>query len=545
MKRIIISIIILSGFFLAANAQNLMENGGLEVWSNPTTPQGWDKAEDVSQSDVNVHGGVYSAQHTSASSTKDMQQDVEGIVAGVNYEISYWYFDNDPQARTRIWSYWLSGGSTLPDHEDVLRPSVYSEDNPGWQHFSVTLTAPPTADAFRFEVRVYKQDNVSGGSVFYDDFSVEQAGVDPEPENYPTDFAAAATGVSIDLTWTDALGAQLPSAYLILASDQDNIQPPLDGTPVADDTDLSDGSGALNVPYGDEMCTFANLMGNEQYFFSIFPYTNGGANIDYKTDGTPPEANATTADITVIETENFNDSWGNWTRVSVTGSQEWERDNNYGLEGTPCARVSGYEGGSFANEDWLISPVMNFDDYENETLSFYTAMNYSGPELEVLISTDYDGGGSPGSATWDALSGTFSGGSWEWINSGDIDISGYSGNTVYVAFKYTSTESESATWEVDDILITGTELVGIPGMQGNIYKVEVLPNPATDFISIETGSMVYHEAEIFTVRGESKWLSMQGIDSQKISVAGWDPGMYVLRIKTAGGTIVTRKFIVR
>ena len=527
------------------NAQNLMDNGDLEAWDDPNNPTGWDKAENINQSDVTIHGGTYSAEHTSASSTKDLQQEVEGIVAGVNYEISYWYYDNDPEARTRIWSYWLSGGSTLPDHDDILRPSAYSEDNTEWQQFTATLTAPPTADAFRFEVRVYKQDNIEGGSVFYDDFIVEQAGVDPEPDNYPTDFSANATGITIELTWSDATGAQLPSNYLILASDGDNIQAPVDGTPVDDDTDLSDGSGALNIPFGEEMCSFSNLAGNQEYFFSIFPYTNGGANIDYKTDGTPPEANVTTADIAIIESENFDNDWGSWSRVSVTGSQEWERDNNYGINDSPCARMSGYEGGSFANEDWLISPSMSFENYENEILSFYTAMNYSGPELEILISTDYDGGGDPGSASWNTLMGTLSTGGWEWINSGDIDISSYNGGSVYIAFKYTSTDSESATWEVDEVLITGTELVGISDNSMGQNELKVLPNPAMDYISIKSNGLNIDHVRIYSSNGERVWIGNSRMIKRKINVSDWPSGVYVLNAVTGDGTIHSKKFIVR
>jgi len=544
MKRYLLTIACIAGSWGLLFSQNLVQNGGLESWVNPTTPENWDKAENISQSDVIVYSGVYSAEHTSADATKDLQQDVEGIIEGVNYHISYRYYDNDPEARTRIWSYWLSGGSTLAANEAELRPNVYSEDNPDWQVFDVTLTAPATADAFRFEVRVYKQDNVFGGSVYYDDFIVEQAGVDPEPSAYPANFAATPENVSIVLTWLDATGTQLPGAYLVLASSTDNIVPPVDGTPVEDDTDLSDGTGALNVFYGVETCTFAGLEGNATYHFAIFPYTNGGANINYKSDGTWPEAQATTANIAVIETENFNNSWGGWTAISVTGAQVWERDNNYGLEGTPCARMSGYEGGSNANEDWLISPAMNFSNYENELLSFHTAMNYTGPELEVLISTNYDGSGNPASGNWNSLTGTLSGGSWEWTFSGDIDVSAYNGNAVYVAFKYTSTASESATWEVDDILITGTELVGIHNPELKPTGLEIFPNPVTESFSVMTsGDLTLEKIEVYSITGKLIWTSGNDGIPTSISAQSWKPGTYLLIGTFSDGSGYSAKFL--
>ncbi|MCD4698380.1 MAG: DUF5017 domain-containing protein, partial [Bacteroidales bacterium] len=448
--------------FTTVVAQNLMLNGDLENWTGGV-PDNWAVVENIYQESTTVHGGSYSAGHTSDQLTKDFQQLVTGVAAGTEYTISYWYFDNDPQARTRIWSYWMSGGTTMPDNGDILRPSVYSTDNPNWQEFNEVLTAPAGADGFRFEVRVYKQDDVWGGSVFYDDFVFSgDVIINPEPSNYPTSFTALASGPGIDLSWTDATGTQLPSSYIIMAGTSPSLPVPVDGTPVADDLDLSDGSGALNVSYGIEDASFGNLDANTTYYFTIYPYTNSGVNIDFKTDGTAPSANATTSNIAVIETENFDESWGNWTVISLVGDNEWDRDNTYGINNTPCASVTGYISGSSPPEyedsdDWLISPAMNFNDYENEKIEFFNTWNYTGPDMEFKVSTDYDGGGNPNSATWTSLPFTMSPGNWEWTSSGEIDLSGFNGNSVYVAFHFTSTTAESATWEVDDITIIGEE----------------------------------------------------------------------------------------
>ena len=434
-------------------AQNLVVNGDLEAWTGGL-PDGWTVTENITQESGTVHGGTYSAKHTSEATTKDFQQVIGDIQAGEEYTISYWYYDNDPAARTRIWSYWLSGGNILPDNGEELRPSVYSEDNTSWQEYSVVLNAPAAADAFRFEVRVYNQDGNFGGSVFYDDFNFSgDVVIDPEPSNYPTGFTANASGLAIDLSWTDATGTQLPDAYIIMAGTSSSLPVPTDGTPVPDDTDLSDGSGALNVNYGVQSANFANLEGNTTYYFTIYPYTNNGSNIDYKNDGTAPSANASTSNFVMIESENFDVSWGNWQTISVIGDEEWDRDNNYGINNTPCAQMSGYSGGPLDNEDWLVSPGLDFDSYENENLVFFTAMNYDGPDLECLISEDYSGSGDPNAANWQSLSYVPSPGSWTWTESGTIDVSGYSG-TVYIAFKYTSNTTEAATWEVDNITIT-------------------------------------------------------------------------------------------
>ena len=541
MKKTILTtfLVLFSVSFLLA--QNLVLNGGLEHWLNPTDPEDWTKAENIfeEQTPIYVHGGIRSAKHTSDASTKDLSQDVTGIVAGLNYNITYWFYDNDPEARTRIWAYWLQGTSTLPDNEDELRPSQYSTDNPSWINYNVSLTAPAGADGFRFEVRVYKENNISGGSVYYDDFSITQVGVQPEPTNYPTLFNATASGLTIDLGWADAIGAQLPSSYLILASDQGTIAPPVDGTPIANDTDLSDGSGALNVPYGDQSCMFSALAGNTTYHFVIYSYTNGGTDINYKTDGTVPAANATTSNVSVILSENFVNGWGPWTTVSVIGAEEWDKDNTHGIGNTPCARVSGYNAGTFENEDWLISPPMDFNLYTHETLTFFNAYNYSGPAMEVKISTDYSGSGDPNMATWSDLAFVASGGSWEWASSGDVDISSFNGSQVYVAFKYMSTTQEAATWEVDDILITGQAGVGIDEIN-NINEVKLYPNPVKEMLTIEMNDVTGMQFEVYNSTGQKLY---SAFEINEINMGQFQQGLYFIVVKNNNELIYTGKVL--
>lgn len=156
-----------------ATAQNLMTNGDLETWTDANTPTDWDKAESVTQESGTIHGGIFSAKQQAG--TKDLMQNVAGIIGGETYVITYYYLDNDADAKSRIWSYWTAGGSTISDNAAELRPSTYSSDNASWQEYTVTLVAPATADGFRFEVRSYN-DNAGSGFIYYDDFSVTGGG---------------------------------------------------------------------------------------------------------------------------------------------------------------------------------------------------------------------------------------------------------------------------------------------------------------------------------------------------------------------------------
>lgn len=158
--------------------------------------------------------------------------------------------------------------------------------------------------------------------------------------------------------------------------------------------------------------------------------------------------------------EPFTTNFASWNKVSVSGTQVWTLDTTFGNPGS-CAKMSGFaNSANNLNEDWLISPVQNLSSLTAATLSFETATRFAGNALTVLISKNYSGTGNPNSATWATLSGTLApmnGPSYVWTASGPVDISSYTGsgsNTVYIAFKYTSTNSASATWEVDNVKIT-------------------------------------------------------------------------------------------
>jgi hypothetical protein len=136
-----------------------------------------------------------------------------------------------------------------------------------------------------------------------------------------------------------------------------------------------------------------------------------------------------------------------WTTQNVTGAQVWAFDASYKM-----MKVSGYAGGNFENEDWLISPSYTTMGLTNAILSFDHAAKYGAPstELHVMISTDYNGANFA-TATWTELTvpNWPTGADWTFINSGDIDLNAYLNQAnVRIAFKYTSTTASGATWEI-------------------------------------------------------------------------------------------------
>lgn len=157
----------------------------------------------------------------------------------------------------------------------------------------------------------------------------------------------------------------------------------------------------------------------------------------------------------IFEAPSFNQDWEGtmhgWSFVSVTGDQVWSVATT---SGNHYAKMSGYaSSANHENEDWCISPAFDLSEYTNPVLTFKTAKNYTGNDLVVYFSNNYDGQ-NPTTATWQELECTLSpGGNWTFVESGNIDLSSFSGSECYIGFKYTSTTSAAATWELDDIVL--------------------------------------------------------------------------------------------
>jgi len=152
--------------------------------------------------------------------------------------------------------------------------------------------------------------------------------------------------------------------------------------------------------------------------------------------------------------KNFEDlsiTSGGWTQQLPFGGIAYTADS---FGGDNFGKISNYNGSAnIACESWYISPAVDLTAATAPQLSFRTACNYTGANIEVYISTNYDGVSAPNTATWTLLSPALSAGSWTWVNSGNLDLSSYLTTNVRVAFKYTGTGSAGKTWEIDDIKI--------------------------------------------------------------------------------------------
>lgn len=149
---------------------------------------------------------------------------------------------------------------------------------------------------------------------------------------------------------------------------------------------------------------------------------------------------------------------GGWIIQQVVGTDSWVTSDIGGS--SPYVKISNYDSGTGSNEaceNWLISPSLDLSASTSASFSFLNTYRYTGPVLEVLVSTDYPGTGDPNGYTWTALSPSLDtdGSSWTLVPSGTVDLTPYKSGNTRIAFKYTGSASDGSTWELDDIVING------------------------------------------------------------------------------------------
>ena len=360
----------------------------------------------------------------------------------------------------------------------------------------------------------------------------------PEPTNYPSNFEATVNGIDVTLTWIDPTEGQLPTKYLIMAKANGFVEAPHDGEPVAD-SDL-----AQNVAYGIQTVTFSNLEPNTPYDFAIFPYTNSGANIDYKTDGAWPRKGVMTEDINYLLYEEFDEDLGSFFVYDAYGDQTWHQAT---YQGNGYAQMNGYaDGAPHRNEDWLIGYVEISSNmvYNEVWFEFKTAMKYEGDPIRVAISSDYDGNSEPGEFEWVDITDAFdySAGNYEWVESGKVNVAELVPNyptSFYIAFIYTSSDEVAASWEIDDVKVTGMHVNAVNEVE--MSAISLYPNPANEQVTFTLESDA--QVSVFDMTGRKVSETECKAGQAQLNVNELESGVYFVNFRFANGGTAVSKFV--
>ena len=152
-------------------------------------------------------------------------------------------------------------------------------------------------------------------------------------------------------------------------------------------------------------------------------------------------------------------SFNTFTPYSVTGTQGWYFSSSYG------AVCNGFAGGqSFENEDWFVGPLMNLAQTNNVKLTFdhtrgnAAVMNVGVAQGWYKVYATSNFTGNPTTTQWVELTGLNQNvaTAWQYIPSGEIIIpDAAKSENSRIAFRYMSSASQSATWEIKNVKVTG------------------------------------------------------------------------------------------
>jgi hypothetical protein len=160
---------------------------------------------------------------------------------------------------------------------------------------------------------------------------------------------------------------------------------------------------------------------------------------------------------------NFAGSFEGWSIVEESGSDDaWTSQSGY-------VQGNGFFGGQFANVEWLVSPSIDLTGESNLKFQITHALKYATDTslLKILVSTDYTG--DTGAATWDEITLATPPGVDTLDPSEDYDFSAYDGQTINVAFKYESTDTDAGRWRISNMAIKTLGATGETNSKGEYF----------------------------------------------------------------------------
>ena len=160
---------------------------------------------------------------------------------------------------------------------------------------------------------------------------------------------------------------------------------------------------------------------------------------------------------TIPYTIDFCESQGTWTIEDKTLPSEltyvWSQTTKYGM------KASAYLNQCFAAESWLISPVLDLTKETAAILNFEHALNKgSNAKCAVMAkAADSQEWVKLEIPTWPGTAGengVYTGTSWDFVESGDVDLSAFCGKKAQIAFAYGSSDTDAPTWEIKTVVVT-------------------------------------------------------------------------------------------
>ena len=206
--------------------------------------------------------------------------------------------------------------------------------------------------------------------------------------------------------------------------------------------------------YGDLMSYFSKsgLQNVTGYWFE-----GAGINPDVPADAVVLGTSTTVASLNEIFTSatvDVNFTTNGWLNANKVGERYWQGKE---FEANKYVQATAYGSISTTMESWIVTPGVTLTTPKK--LNFDTkAGYYKHAGLTVWVSTNFDGNNANlFTSTWTQINPIIatspSTAYGEWVNSGDVDLSAYSG-TIYVLFKYVGDKTtNTTTFQLDNVQI--------------------------------------------------------------------------------------------
>lgn len=470
--------------FAVAGFAQINTNGGFESWSG-TWPDGWNgnKTNINASNVVLVTSGAHTGNNAcqlinTTTSLKRLTMQPVSVSNGEQYVVSLWVKGHGD---IRVGLY-----TNTDNYYDYKNYHIIN--NTQYEYIEDTITVGISASAAEFIVGV-KNTNDDDDNLIIDDVTVT-AIVNQDFVAEPT-ATIAGNAFSTDTYFASA------TVTLSTITQGASIYYTLDGSTPTNTSTLY--SSPITLTQTTTMKAIAELNGNT--------------------------STVLTKAITILDQnplffENFEANGLNQMSVeNVSGTYAWGtgtyNNNTY-------ANANAYNLG--ATESWLITPAITPINAGGVVLSFSSAKNYTGPDIQVKYSTNYSGTGNPSTATWTDVTSdcTLSSGSWTWTNSGDVEVAGAS--PIYFAWIYTSEASSAAGWEIDNIMVlpgeapvlTPTLSITAPANGSNFSTLDTLPlGIAIQNFTLGTDGYLKVETPLLTAIGQTNpvYLDQTGLNT--------------------------------
>lgn len=306
------------------------------------------------------------------------------LTGGATYQVGFWYRVYGSSYPEKLEVKWGAGNTSAAMTSAAIFQRT-SLTNTTYAQGTATFS-PATSGTYHLGWHGYSAADMYG--LILDDLTVTLlAASKGEPTNHVTDFdLSCQPGTDlVGAAWTDAVGGTLPDGYLLAVSTTgyENIPVPADGQSYANDLDLADGTGLLNIAPGVQSASWSGLTTGLTLYARIYPRSNDGASSDYKTATVVPYGSSTvvTADRADLWVDNASSGEGWTTTTTFPWATIIPSGGDHSGENV-CFKTNGIT--NYANDAFyrLTTPAINLTGASQCELVFW---------MKLVVEDDYDG----------------------------------------------------------------------------------------------------------------------------------------------------------